>query len=836
MINAPRIKDPCYSLGMMPLRSIPFLLAALAATAQTGAMQPAEDADVEIEVEQIGVGGWYRPGAITAMRLVLISSLDEPTPVWVQWEVPNAEGDIAEYGRSVVLNPGSRELLWLYAPLSPHTMDDTRWTVRVFEERDGQRRRELGGDPRISPARSGSRRVELDTGMIAVVGSARMRLEDYTSTGNRRPPGAHELTLIVSGIAPQAMPDRWEGLSAFEAVVWSDAVPQQLRVDSAAALREYVRRGGHLIIILPEAGNPWGLGALGETWLDDLLLGQAPRKVDVMLSELMPIISKTRLPPVRDFELSLRVFKEIGGRFNALDNRYEPLVALGDGRVIAVQRLVDFGRITIIGIDLTSQRLASMRLPQADAFWNRILGRRDDTPQPNELVTMDETDPRMLSHGSVNEVTIGDGRLLDHVNKPGQAARGLMAAVLLFAAYWVVAGPGGFFFLKHQRMARHSWLVFAATAGVFTAIAWSGVRFLSQSDTEFRHVTFLDHVVRPGTSLGSEPHYQRAVSWGSLYLPKYGTVDVSIEPDPGESGQNLLFTWEAPPPKAPDRFPNVDRYLIDVGRSPANYKLPVRATATQLYMNWLGALDPDWGGTLRVHPDDPIRVIAGPGGSARFSGTLINDLPGVLRDVCVIWVSNNRRRQREYLWEDDELSWVPPSRSGEMLNTGHMWASDAGAPPWYPGTTLSLADFVPDGQTVLERNIDKKYIEPEEGDGVNFPGVGRPAWQAGHLHNYMEMLSIYHQLTPPRYIREDDKDPETAVITRRLTRELDLSAWFTRPCLIIIGYLDASETPVPLLVDGETPRSEGLTIVRWMYPLPLVETRIVAEPRTTQRR
>ena len=813
---------------MPPSRLIPFVLSAVALAAQAGAMQPVEDADVEIEVQQIGVGNAYRPGAITAMRLVLTSSLDEPTPAWVQWEIPNAEGDIAEYGRSVVLNPGSRELVWLYAPLSPHTTDNTRWTVRVFEERDGERRRELGGDPRISPTRTGSSRIELDTGMIAVVGRARMRLEDYTSTtGDPRPPGAHESTRIISGIAPQAMPDRWEGLSAFEAVVWSDALPQQLRADSATALREYIRRGGHLVIILPEAGNPWGLGALGETWLDDLLLGQAPRKDDgVMLSELMPTLSKTRLPPRRDFELSVRVFKDIGGSFDALDNRYEPLVALSDGRVIAVQRLVDFGRITIIGIDLTSQRLASMRLPQADAFWNRILGRRNDTPQPNELSTMENADPRMLARGTPNEVSIGDGRLLyNHINKSGQAARGLLAAVLLFAAYWMVAGPGGFFFLKHQRMVRHSWLVFAATAGVFTAIAWGGVRLLRQADVEFRHVTFLDHVVRPGTSLGSEPHYQRAVSWGSLYLPTYGSVDVSIEDDPGEAGQNLLFTWEAPPPDQPDRFPNVDRYVIDVGRSPAHYTLPVRAAATQLYVNWMGALDPDWGGTLRVDPDDPIRVTVGPGGDMRISGTLINDLPGELRDVCVIWVSNNRKRHREYAWEDDELSWVPPLRSGEMLNDGHMWARE----PWFPDTTLSLSEeFVPDRRTDLEQNIYKRYIEPEEGDRFRIKST--------NLHNYMEMLSIYHQLTPPRYIREDDKDLATAVITRRLTRELDLSAWFTRPCLIIIGYLDSSKMPVPLLVDGKTPRSEGLTVVRWIYPLPLDERQLVADPVSRRRR
>ena len=50
----------------------------------------------------------------------------------------------------------------------------------------------------------------------------------------------------------------------------------------------------------------------------------------------------------------------------------------------------------------------------------------------------------------------------------------------------------------------------------------------------------------------------------------------------------------------------------------------------------------------------------------------------------------------------------------------------------------------------------------------------------------------------------------------------------TGPSLIIIGYLVDSTTPVPLKVDGQTPRGTGLTVVRWIYPLPLVEEQIVA--------
>ena len=54
-----------------------------------------------------------------------------------------------------------------------------------------------------------------------------------------------------------------------------------------------------------------------------------------------------------------------------------------------------------------------------------------------------------------------------------------------------------------------------------------------------------------------------------------------------------------------------------------------------------------------------------------------------------------------------------------------------------------------------------------------------------------------------------------------LGRELDLSPWFVRPCLIVIGYLEDSECPIPLRVNGDPVPSDGLTVVRWVYPLPV---------------
>ncbi len=163
---------------------------------------------------------------------------------------------------------------------------------------------------------------------------------------------------------------------------------------------------------------------------------------------------------------------------------------------------------------------------------------------------------------------------------------------------------------------------------------------------------------------------------------------------------------------------------------------------------------------------------------------------------------------------------------------GHMWALGADS-PWYPGSALSLAVFEPSGKTGLERNIYESYIRSEEGDGYNMPGVRRASARLApsRRNKFMEMLGMFHQLNPPKYLRLGDKDPETLVLTRKLGRELDLSMWFTGPALIVIGYLEGSPTPVPLRVDGKAPRSVGLTVVRWIHPLSGGDGAMIAEGR-----
>src|SRR5688572_24831759 len=212
------------------------MVIALPASAQSGVT-----VEMGVEGTTFGVGGYFRAGGMTAIRLKLTSYLAEPTAVWVQWQVPNADGDIQEIGRSLTLTPNQPAYPWLYAELPPETSQSTVWTVRVFEERDGERGSELGG-ARIDGS-SAAGQVDITSGMIAVVSDRLMGLDDYTNTGmkgRQRPPGSHEDTRIVPGLRPTDLPDRWFGLLPFEAIVWSNRSPQDLGLDQANALREYV--------------------------------------------------------------------------------------------------------------------------------------------------------------------------------------------------------------------------------------------------------------------------------------------------------------------------------------------------------------------------------------------------------------------------------------------------------------------------------------------------------------------------------------------------------------------------------------------------------------------
>jgi hypothetical protein len=92
----------------------------------------------------------------------------------------------------------------------------------------------------------------------------------------------------------------------------------------------------------------------------------------------------------------------------------------------------------------------------------------------------------------------------------------------------------------------------------------------------------------------------------------------------------------------------------------------------------------------------------------------------------------------------------------------------------------------------------------------------------------LDMLSLYQMLPPPTYRKQAKQMAAPVRFKRSLGRELDLSAWFTRPCLIVTGYLDAQALPVEFTLDGDRPASDGTIMIRWILPLPAEDAGAVA--------
>ncbi|MCA9285323.1 MAG: hypothetical protein KDA22_08925 [Phycisphaerales bacterium] len=822
--------------------------------------------DVVVELEQFGVGSTFRPGDLVGIRLRLTSGGDAARGVQLVWEVENADGDIAEHMRTLAVNPGQPASRWLYARLAPRTSTSSVWSVRVYADNDGRRGQELGS-VRISPATASvgaAVPIELSQSAIAVLGQSRLGIDGYDAalSGEVLPRASMEITRVATGLTVRDLPDRWEGLAPFEMVIWSDPsanAPQSLGSDEATALLEWVRRGGHLVLSLPQAGNPWSLGGQATHRLHAILPTVAPRRVEgAPYWWLAQVLSKTSMLRNLEADTLVQVFDP-----QTLDNGWEPFLALPstannatpgsnapsslqgltpelaaslDRAVVAVQRLYGHGRITLLGIDVdaTSRRSLLAILPQPDAFWNRILGRRQSTPTPEELRTLNDADPPKLTPTRNTADTLGGGELVSGlIGMAGEAALGTFAAFALFAVYWLVAGPVGYALLKRRRIERHAWLAFVAASAVFTLIAWGGGAMLRLRDVRTQHVTFLDHVstyggVRPE---GDEPQLQRATSWFSIYLPGYGPTRVGLG---GRAGaRDVLSSWLSPPAGSPERFPNIDRYVVPFGE-PDSYDLPARATATQLEARWLGSVAPEWGRLPYPTDDGPIevRTTVDPERTVELTGKLVHNLPGNLVNVGIVHVSPFRTPLRRYQPGTQPIPVAP----GEVPN----YARFVIRPEWKPGDVLDLAaELYPNGPQRLPDTGAKeslaagvsRYSRRSDSDFALGTGLNEETRRQN-----MDILGIFHMTQPLDWLDVTGmaQEMKTPRFTRFLGRELDLSAWFTRPCLIVWGYLESSPSPVPVTVDGEPVPSEGLTVVRWICPLPLDATLVVPEARPFQ--
>ncbi len=831
-------------------------LTACALAALSGVLgSVAAAADIDVSVIHFGAGDVVRGGGPVAVQVEFRSALDKATEIEAAWEIPNADLDIAEYSRRIVLNPGQAQRRWLYGTMPPYAegaLAGSVFDLRLYELSGGVRVRDLG-TARIGPGNSQNptRALSLAADVFAVVGPRAAGLDIFAqaqSTGTI--PSMHAVTAIANLRDADDFPDRWEGYATFDSLVWANGAitPSRLSEESARALAQWMERGGNFVVALPAAGDPWSVGVDGRHGLSALLPTKAPVRIDdVPVRELLPMLSVSNDLRDPNAKTRLAVFDAA-----TLDRGWRPFIAtpatkaggthalakeLGpyEGKLVGIRREVGVGHFTLLGLDveeLSSRGLQVPALPQGDVFWNRILARRADTPSGAEYTEL-STAGRMLGNGGYSR-EIGDGkRVQEAIGLSGQAAVGVLAATAVFGLYWLVAGPAGYALLKSIKREKWSWVAFVGIAAVFTVgIALAG-RVTAARNARVNHLTVLDFVERAqGEGDITQAHRARATSWFSLFAPGYGMVELSVDPGADVGVRNLVSSWQASSSSS-SGFPSRERYRVPIDGSD-RVSVPSRATSIDFEAQWLGGVAERWG--RLPHVKDAVSVsIDESRNPAQISiaGSLQHALPGTLKDVLVIHVWPKQNPLQSFGPPDGTNK--PPTRSfsAQLPNRGAMVSLDA----WPAGRPLELSQVFAaarlNDRSGLESTLLLRYYEPIAKNATLTMGLGGDTIG---LNPSLEMLSIYGMIPPPPYLRSNSGNDAILRFNRTGARDLDLSGYFAQPCLIVMGFLDNAALPFPLLLDGDPVASEGRVMVRWVLPLPADADWIVPDriPRGTK--
>ncbi|MBN8645593.1 MAG: hypothetical protein J0L61_10195 [Planctomycetes bacterium] len=770
--------------------------------------RPEPEQAIPVEVEAFGVGDIVREGDWAGVSLVLSDpSAPAARNVAVRLAIKDDDGDTQYVTRTLALSQASRVRAWLYFRVPKQFQGGSVLTVTVHEldPSASAPRADEGVIPvgaQLAYARIGARRVmsEPQHCLIGVIGRRSLRLEQYElRVASGTLPTAQEPSVVVTGLTPENLPDAWVGLAPYEAIVWTEGDPELMEESRRQALREWVHRGGHLVVVLPPVGSSW-------------FNPSSP------LSDLMPSVKVSRnedqsLEPYRAL-LAAGPEPENPLPAKSVVQSFEPLpgvtpleaseILSGPHGCVVVRRLVGTGAVTVIGLDLTAGRLAAGVL-SADHFWHRVLGRRFDIPQGEAAKDLVNT-----GGFGFGAAVYADGYVGAEIAKQRAAGVGVLMGLGVFAAYWFIAGPGGFALLKLKKRVHHAWAAFSLATLAFTGVAWAGATAMRPRVTEAQHLTYLTHVY-------GQP-VQSARVWTSILLPDYGDRTVSIgRPDGDKQWKQVLGGWSEPIGNdRPEPFPDARGYSVDT-RKLHVARVPARATIRQFVGDWMGG--PSWSTPSPVSAEWAPRLIRR-GAALELGGKLAHALPGAMQHVKVILVDTQSPESREAVEARTKTTGIMPSAA-------YAWSLSG---IWEPGTELDLSTLAFRDNPRFEQFA---FNLVPQTDALGF-GTSVPAGVDGRAPDYHMMASLYAMLPQPEW---NEGFPKTgrrlAAVRRQAAHGLDLSKWFTQPCLIIIGQVERAPTPVPLTVEGAACPSEGRTVVRWVYPLPSAPARFgFSRPRS----
>ena len=383
------------------------------------------------------------------------------------------------------------------------------------------------------------------------------------------------------------------GLQAVDAIVWFDAEAREISSGGTGAfeaIQQYVKEGGQLVICQPAerariaAFADAGMlpveakdadGALAQRLqaraqarpAAALRPGGQPRAPGRKTTQLPQLaVDRPQLGPgpreqqgVRDLPRQGQAGRR-GGRARRLGRRQGRDAATR--RPYIARRAYGMGSVVWVAQDLGSHALTTVRETTPDPadpeshgsvgtggwpyVWDKVFGWNNQTiirDDWNRGESLRHPPPRVPGGQRRRPSNLGKS-LASGMEASARGAWLVTVAIFFFIVYWIVAGPGSYFFLAQRKQKGLSWTVFAAAALVATAVTVGVVKLVLRGDPEVHHITIIQLSPDAPAADGSPRFAAVASSRFGLYIPRDGVQTVELT---GASDKEPSYVIPLPP-------------------------------------------------------------------------------------------------------------------------------------------------------------------------------------------------------------------------------------------------------------------------------------------------
>jgi len=389
----------------------------------------------------------------------------------------------------------------------------------------------------------------------------------------------------VRAFSPRELPTRGSGLDALDVLIWRDADPSALRPSQVEAMRDWVERGGRLLITVASnwqkfQGNPAGdLIGLEFTGVEET--SNADRFFDVLSREYLREDYQKhydRNPLTRclvDLGNDCKPFPADHPEDEAFFFRRE----MGRGWIIVSTALLtdlipEPSQKTLKGSSESAERERENYGDVIDRFAARtLLGL-----------------PRARPTDVQGNMLLGDNnnlfaQVLRQIGFSGVTAAYLFFAIAFAALYTFVATFGTYLYLRKKDLTRHSWLVFTVAGFVGTFIGTGIVWVLRGFSTQVAQTGVVDAYANNNYGYGTFLFGVKAHEYTQLDV----RLPVGYETANRDHGPIAVLPTLPTGNFSESTFSATDKYR-HAQAATAIQAVPVRATLKEFIGEWHGEL------------------------------------------------------------------------------------------------------------------------------------------------------------------------------------------------------------------------------------------------------